>query len=46
MRMAKYIAKRVLLMLFVLFVITTVCFTSYGQKPGSDYCCPLGCFGL
>ena len=26
MRMAKYVAKRVLLMLFVLFVITTICF--------------------
>ena len=26
MRMAKYVAKRILLMLFVLFVITTICF--------------------
>ena len=35
MRMAKYVAKRVLLMLFVLFVITTCCFMLVRMLPRS-----------
>lgn len=33
MRMAKYVAKRILLMLFVLFVITTICFLLIRMLP-------------
>ena len=33
MRMAKYVAKRILLMIFVLFVITTICFMLIRMLP-------------
>ena len=33
MRMTKYVIKRILLMLFVLFVITTICFMLIRMLP-------------
>ena len=37
MKMTKYVIKRIILMFFVFFVVTTICFTLIRLLPGS---CP------